>query len=391
MEHDPTLPESSYDRHYNETFHGLFEPRLFLIDCENNLGPINIISEESENVQKADDTTSHRIERYDRTNPSIPLHPIRQAVIQESTPSSRHDILDFSKNIPKPNFWTDFWELKNLPTFKKFIPTTFCESPNQFRYWFQCPEQSVDELDESHLRSLVEATDSSVHTVRILSDTDSGYSQFGISCSDYLRSCYPKSTAWNLSCPPIPSLLHGLSLDENLIAPIINFAKWLHEERNLNDSSRSVAMNLLPSSSMNGFDRIYDSSLSAIWLDSLDASTNRENQILQNVSQSSFSINSAFLGIDGQNMYSAISDVVVVDDHSSCPRSRPYHRNLACQVDVVNSDSSITAGYYHSVGPFLKMVEKGIARFHRDFKPVWETKIETDEWTEISDTIKSVL
>jgi hypothetical protein len=359
LEHDATIPQSDYPEFYNETFHGVFEPRLFLVDCADSLGAINL----PEPPESEPPTTAPKIEIFDRTL-VLPLHPIREAVAQGLTRPST------PIHLPPPNFWTDFWELRNLPTHRQILAQSMCPSETRFRFWFDFPEQTADDLDESKLRTLVEATESSIHTVRILTDNDSAFSRFGMSCSDYLRSCYPKSSALCVSCPPINS---------SSIPQLVNFAKNFHEEKNLNESSRNIEMFVLPASENKPTHRLNQTGLAAIWMDSV---TPRFD--------SDFAIMTPYLKIDNRSMYRPFG--LESDLSYSNLKSRPYHGNIANPI-VATPESEIFAGGYSqsTLSPFLESLLSAITLFERDFRAAWEPAVERDEWTEIKNTISNLL
>jgi hypothetical protein len=365
LEHDSGFPESCYSDLYNETEHGVFEPRLFLVDCSDNLGQINLPEpvEETESVEEA-----LPVHRYDRSV-NLSLHPIRQAVIEGLSRPHMPTL------IPPPAFWTDFWELKDLPVHRQVLTQNLCLS--QYRYWFDLSEQTSDMLDDTPLRSLVEATDSSVHVVRIITDVDSSFSQYGLSCSEYLRSCYPKSRGWNLGCPQIPSMDH-LKHDHSM-PTIINIAKILHAEITLNDSTRSATECFLLPPPSGSPDKLYDTGFASIWLDS---------QLSGMPQSEGFSVQSPYLSIDGKTMYSPFHP----GSHSSHSRARPYMKNLANPVEV-SVDSEISSGSFEqsSLQPFLGTLQPAIARFQRDFRAAWEAAVENDEWIEIKDTVANLL
>ena len=219
----------------------------------------------------------------------------------------------------------------------------------------------------------MEATDASIQSVRIIADSDSAFSQFGLSCSEYLRTCYPKSIGMNLACPQIPLVEHW-SHDHSL-PTLMNLANIFHSEIALNESTRTCQFFILPPDVCDN--KLHQSALAAVWLDSLTVRP-----------ESDFIISCPYLTIDGKSYYSPIDPA----SHSVTPRDRPYMKNVANPVEL-SVDSEIIAGYVDqsSVRSLLETLPRTISRFQRDFRAIWDTQIETDEWTEIKDTIANLL
>jgi len=361
LQHDTDMPESEYDIHYNESRSGVLKPRLMFIDYTDNLGSVPVDADEP--------LTEQIVERIDQDMTAPGIHPLRQSII-DGQPNVSGLI-----NPESFNYWTDFFELPSIPSEHLLLPTGLKPTNSQFKYWFQYDRFSADKIDESPLRLVVEETDLSVHSIRLLSDIDSSISEYSISISEYLKSCYPKSE----SLIPVSGLPRECMHDD-AIPSLVNLAFFINNETAINEGERNSLFTLFTQRDS----LLTDSALEAVWLDSISIRSTTSNPVM---------IETPYLSIRGHQHYPL--------PHGSggllnpTKRQYPFHPNIGnpcireLQPDIVAGTNSQS-----STNPILKCMQHAISRFERDFRAVWEPcsdRIEKDDWMDIKETITSIL
>jgi hypothetical protein len=315
------MPESEYPDYYNESRNGVLMPRVFWVDAADAIGSIGLASEEGEEdlggvTAETTPTMSHEhpIQIIHQDVQPATLHPIRKAAL------SSHQTVAITQTAPV-QYWTDFFELPQLPSNQYLVSNGLKPTESRFKYWFEYDRFTSDKADESMLRTLVEETDSSVQLVRVISDVDTSISEFSISSSEYLKNCYPKS---KLLCPVATDPHHAIH--DHALPSLVNLAYWIHNEQSINEGEREGVFVLFPSSSRRTHgddDRLHASALESIWIDSVSACGPQQGSQVSGVV-----LETPYLSIDGKSYYSPLHSAT----HGSMePRARirPIHRNIA--------------------------------------------------------------
>jgi hypothetical protein len=129
--HDSHMPESEYSNYYNESRGGVLTPRLFWIDAADSIGTIHASPEpELDDTGESPVTSSHE----------TPVHVIHQDDVSEQDNGTAR-------------YWTDFFELPQLPPNRLIVPTALKPTESRFKYWFEYESFSADKADETQLRS----------------------------------------------------------------------------------------------------------------------------------------------------------------------------------------------------------------------------------------------
>ena len=348
LEYDPSNRKSDSpltDALYNESIRGEKIPRMFLVDSATSLGSCLPVETSVEEVE------GFRVEK----------------IIQ--------DVADVEQN-GEVRYWTDIWELRQLPEHRLILP--FSESPtgNSYRFWFEYEKWSQEKIDETQIRKLVEETDCGVDTLKMLIDT--GNSQCGLasSFSEYLGACYPKASVLSLMSP-LPDYSQANS--DVSMASMINLLNYIVTEKRRTEELISSMIVVPPH---RNHARLLTSAQGALWLDSTCLSR----------LEGRFSVEYPYLSVDGSDLLSA---------KTSCgafplmDRERSFFKNAGSPIPAQLS-SKIVAGTLEAKA-CLGMLEKSveiIGKFTRDFQAAWEPHsdlVERDDLRDAADTLQGMV
>ena len=323
---------------YNETSAGSFVPRLFVVDTADSIGPLPI--------EKPDNTTS-TCEGFN--------------IVQVERPQ-----------LAENHGWSSIWELRSLPNDRQLVPMSEVPSNTTNRFWFEMEDMaSIDKLDETNLRKLVEETDASVDVIRSLSSLHDGIAAYSISSTDYLMSAYPKSSIFGLTSS-LPSTEHFQH--DHCIPSVLNWVAlaW---------SFRDVDYSLLVTPNNREMSKLESTGQEAFWLGSI-------SPLLRSISGNS--IESPFLSIDGRTVFSPPS----AGEHGlwkASPRNEVYVNNSNPIAQLLNPGATVMAGTVGPVSllPCYEQAEAVLRRFGRDFKAVWEPfSMEQSDLDEMAEFIR---
>ena len=336
--------KSDVAHNYNECAHGNLTPRLFVVESPDEVG--GGFGEEPESPSPGGEFDVQVIERE---SGDTGIHPFRQALLMGQEP--------VSLNYDSLGYWTDFWELRSLPSHMELS-----RAVGRDKYWFETKRDQ--DWDETSLRRLVEETDEAITTLQLLASMQdvSG----GLSCSlfEYLRTSYPKSKCFSL-VSPLPAM-HHFGHDHSIPA-VVNLAQFTMSL--LSDDTNCLIV--APPHRESDSSRIVNSGTEAVWLDSLRLLSCEVN-----------SIECIYLSIDGVSLYSP--------PHASgygsiTPRSREsgFVKNVGNPVHVT-PQSDVAAGTYSEscIVPVLENAIPVVRRFVRDFKQVYAEYCEEGDFVE---------
>jgi hypothetical protein len=333
------LPSATIRSLYNETPHGEFRPRLFVVDSKESIGPYPTISAEEPKGQ----FTVHRIDQQE-----VGKHPLRESILYGTTLGP----VDFASF----NYWTDFWENPRLPEFSLYSSESRNETQNKF--WFEA--KSID-WDETAIRRLIEATDDPIDEVRMMSDINTTFLSDSTSLMEYMRNCYSKSDLLILTSP-IPHSDH--MKHDHSIPSLVNLIRL---NSFLDDIERSAIF--LPRH-QNDKLRIETTGELAVWYDSVC----RRDQV-------SFGnqIETPYMTIDSHSFYAPLSP----GEYGSLTplvRTSPFFRNFANPTRVSQSSEIVCGSYGEAtLVPFYQSIKEVGERFIREFKTVYHQYTETAE------------
>ena len=317
-------------------------PRMFCVDTSESWGPMPVdLPEEDASTQEGFDVV--KVERRPRR-------------------TSTGEIL----------YWSDFWDLANLPNHKFILP--FADSPTETsnRFWFECETTaSVESLDESDLRKLIEETDSSIDVIRVLSSLHDGVSAFSITTTEYLTTAYPKSSVLTLTSS-LPTMEHFQH--DHALPCVVNWVSQLW-------SSADIDRALLVTPNHRDESKLTRSGEEAFWLNSVSLSRREIRD---------FNIENPYLSLDGRPVFNPPH----LGSHGSWlpqPRSEYFINNANPLSSTVSAHTSVLAGTTAetSLLPYFEQSEKLLRRFLRDFKAVWQPfMLEQGDWEEMVDFLK---
>ena len=342
LEHKSDWDAETTSLLYNEHANGDLHPRTFVIDSIDSIRPLPAESS-AENL-----STTHGFE-------------LKRVEIE-------------SEDLIHGHYWTDIWELGTLPPNRLVIPVEATPSESSNRFWFESRKISaVDSFDESGLRNLIEETDSSIDTLRVLATLDDGLSGYSLSSSEYLQMAYPKASLLLLTSP----LPHSTEFRmEHSIPTVLN---WMSHIFYLTDSDSC----LMVSPDNRDLSRLASTGEEAFWLDTISPS--------RVVARDGLSVEMPFLSINGRSVFSP--------DHAAKEGSLAYHaRNDSIYINNANpirkslyADSSIVAGTLAepSLIPRMEGAINVMHRFIKEFKPVWEQfDVEQADLYEMNEVIR---
>jgi hypothetical protein len=333
--------ESGLD--YNETAHGRFEPRLFCVDTTDSIGPMSVeLPEEEPSTQEGFEVVKVERAPTDRSSTQI-------------------------------DYWSDFWDLPNLPSHRFILPTSDTPTETRNRFWFECESiASVECLDETELRKLVEQTDSSMDVIRTLSSLHDGVSAFSKSTADYLMTAYPKSSLLSLTSQ-LPLLGHFQH--DHAVPCVVN---WISQLASYQDFDRA----LIVTPNHREYSKLERSGEEGFWLNSVSQS---RREI------SDFRIESPILSIDGKQIFTA--PILNENIGSWTPQAKTefYINNANPLSGTVNAKSSVLAGTVseNSLLPYFENSVGVLKKFLREGKAVWQPfALEQADWEEMGDFLK---
>ena len=344
LEHQHDMSPENIAELYNETNHGVFRPRLFLVDTVDALGPSPTIDR---HVESPEGFTVTRVDQSDLSSESAPsLHPFRESIIAGN---EIHD-MDYQSF----NYWTDYWENPILPEYKKLIPA-------QNTFWYESRET---DYDETCLRQLIEATDSSIGILRMIASSNTSMARDSASLIDYMTNCYSKTNILILGQNAVSIDHHP---DQVHVATINSIHLMTELISNYNDWQMCIA----PEKSSN---LIEQSGVESIWFDSFSP-ISFDNRI-----------EPCYLSIDsevilGGSIGSIPHRLADVDQklHSIPPRKGPYTCNLANPTNItLQSQIRAGTGSESDLVPLLRESIPIIKRFMRESKNI-ETEIFSEE------------
>lgn len=336
--------KSDVANHYNESAHGNLTPRLFVVESPDEVG--GGFMEEPESLSAGGEFDVQVIERE---SGDTEIHPFRQALLMGQDP--------VSPNFDSFGYWTDFWELRSLPSHMELS-----KAVGRDKYWFETKRNQ--EWDETSLRRLVEETDEAVNTLQLLASMQdvSG----GMSCSlfEYLGTCYPKSKCLCL-VSPIPAMDHFGH--DHSIPSVVNFAQFTMSL--LSDDTNCLIV--APPHRESDSSRIVNSATEAVWLDSVRILSGEVN-----------SIECMYLSIDGVSLYSP-PHASGYGSITPRPRESGFVKNAGNPVHVT-PQSDVAAGTHSEfcIVPGLENAIPVLKRFVRDFKPVYAEYCEEADFAE---------
>ena len=356
LEHKPEWSTEETRALYNETVHGVLNPRLFVIDSADSIGPISI-------ELPAEDTSSTEFPVQRIEPEQHPVHPLRQSVLLGQSSDVAFPTSSFHS-------WTDFWEPVALPDHKLVVPLSEAPSETSHRFWFEYPELTPELIDETALRRLIEETDESVDLIRSISTISNGLVANALGITDYLSTAYPKSAFLTLTSA-VPHLQHFQH--DHALPGVVNLANLIFTE-----SIRDRTTIVVPPH--RDLDLLTTSAQEALWLDSLVFKPTQSTVV-----------EAPYLSVDGAHVFPGTDSGY--GSSAPCRRQQPAYKNRASPIAISNS-SDIIAGTFasSSLGPVLEATIPLLRRFERDFKAAWEPfDVEKDDLDAIVDHLESLV
>ena len=331
---------------FNQSTQGVYSPRLFFIDSPAALGGhYDVIPEEAP-------TSPPRV-KYDQSSLE-PKHPFRDSLWSGSNGPL--------EAYPPFQYWTDFWEPRHLPEFSHILPRNQTSTESQFKFWFEYAPVTPEIVDEMSLRKLVEETEGAVHQVRVLMDPSTSLAEHSLGVSEYLGSCYSKS-----SC----LAMVGMRLESNAAADLVNLAHLIHTELNASDT-RSYLMTVF--SNLDS-PRIENSAIQAAWMECVHPSSSAGGR---------FTLESASLAIDGKQCFShhqglGVGSLGPLSKHGFRPN---YASHLPTEFATIEAGTVGT----QSLVPLLQEMQTAVKRFAKiDFRPT--DRVEREYFDELGETV----
>ena len=327
---------------YNETSAGVLVPRMFCVDTSESIGPMPVeVPEEEASTQEGFEVV--KVERQAKRS-----------------------------SVGGIKYWSDFWDLPNLPNHKFILPSSETPTETSNRFWFECQRiASVESLDETDIRKLIEETDSSIDVIRVLSSLHDGVSAFSLTTAEYLNTAYPKSSLLSLTSS-LPSIEHFQH--DHAMPCVVN---WVSQSWSLADLDRA----LIVTPNHRDESKLTCTAEEAFWLNSVSLS---RREI------SDFKIETPYLSLDGRHIFNPPH---LAGHGSWIPQSRSelFINSANPLSSSVTSQTSVLAGTTAeaSLLPYFEQSEKLLKRFLRDCKAVWQPYLlEQGDWEEMVDFLK---
>lgn len=343
--------EGETSEFFNESPHGERLPRAFLLDNVDSLGPAVPQDASAQNIE------GFKVEK-----------------IVQDFPGSKN------AESRSAQYWTDIWELGQLPENRLVLPPSQTPTDLSYRFWFEYDRMSLEKVDETKIRKLVEETDGSVDQVRTLVDMRNGMAGFAPVFNEYLGSCYPKSSNLNLTSP-LPAIEH--MNHDHAVPLVVNLLNFIVAEKK---RTEELSPSLIVVPPHRNLDIVSTTAQEAVWLDSIPFQF--KNRV------HSLNIESPYLSIDARMVFSPLAP----GEHGTIAhsvRERNYCKNSWNPIPI-ESTSQIVTGTFESKAslPFLEGSIGVLRRFTSEFQAAWEPHsniIERDDLLEAIDTLKSIV